>query len=271
MVIQHECLAGCIHQPGALATERFRQKKSRRVLHVEHGGMKLDELHVGHARSRAVRQSRAVSASDGGVGGLLIHLARATGRQQRRAGAHQSGLAALVDEADTCAAAAFDNGAGGQRVLQHLDLCSGSRPFPQHASDFPARRVAGMQHAPDAVRALRSQGRTAARVEIESRAPLEQLQRVPRPAFGEHADRVLVAETVTGGEGIARMERRRIIRTDGRRNAALGVFRVALAGIRLRDDDDVAGGSQFDGGAQAGDAAADDDVVAAKIHWCILL
>jgi hypothetical protein len=57
-----------------------------------------------------------------------------------------------------------------------------------------------------------------------------------------------------------------IVGADGGGDAALRVAGVAFAGLGLREDEDVAGARQLGGGAQRGDAAADDEEVRAKFH-----
>ena len=57
-----------IDEVRAFATERLRQQKSSLALHVEHGGMELHELHVGHASPGAIRERDAVTGRDFGIG-----------------------------------------------------------------------------------------------------------------------------------------------------------------------------------------------------------
>ena len=49
-------------------------------------------------------------------------------------------------------------------------------------------------------------------------------------------------------------------------DAALRVAGVALARLRFRQDQDVAGTRELRGGAERSDAAADDDEIRAKLH-----
>jgi 3-dehydroquinate synthase len=54
------------------------------------------------------------------------------------------------------------------------------------------------------------------------------------------------------------MERGRVVRPECRGDASLGIARVALVGLRLREDENVAA-AQFSGGTQGGNAAPDDE------------
>ncbi len=62
------------------------------------------------------------------------------------------------------------------------------------------------------------------------------------------------------------MQRRRIVRAHCRGNASLGVAGVALFGIGLGQEDDLANRRELHGSAQTGDAAADDEEVRAPRH-----
>ena len=103
-------------------------------------------------------------------------------------------------------------------------------------------------------------------VAIELRSPGDQLAHVARTVFDEHADRGFIAETVAGGDRVGRMQLRRIIGANGRRNAALGVAGIAFLGFCFCEDQNVTGAAQLRRRAQRGDAAADDEKVRVKVH-----
>ena len=94
----------------------------------------------------------------------------------------------------------------------------------------------------------------------------EQLVHVARAVVHEHVDRLRIAETIAGLERVARVELRRVVRTHRGGNTTLCVTGVAFSRIGLREDDDVAGLGERDGGTQTGDAAADDQEIAAYVH-----
>jgi hypothetical protein len=58
----------------------------------------------------------------------------------------------------------------------------------------------------------------------------------------------------------------RVVSADRGGDATLRVLGVALARIRFRDDDNLAGRRQLNRGAKTRDSAADDYDVAAYIH-----
>ena len=241
------------------------------MLHVEHGRVKLHELHVGDPCARAKCQRHAVTAGHLRVRRLAKHLTGAARREQRGARERASRLSLRVDELHAGAASISDNRRGGQRVFEHANARPCRRALPQHAANLAAGRVAGVQHTAHAVGAFGGERRPAVGIDVEASAPLDELERVARTFLGQHPHRSLIAQSVARHRGIAGVQGGRIVRTNRRGDAALRVFRIAFARIGLRDDHDIAGGRQLNRRAQARDAAADDDEVAAKIHDAMLL
>ena len=143
-------------------------------------------------------------------------------------------------------------------------VATDGRPLTRSQSARPISRpgrVAGVQHAPHAVRRFAPERRPSVRVAIEARAPVDQLAHVARAFLDEHVDGRLVAQSVAGADRVRRVQRGAVVVADRRRDAALRVAGVALARIGLGEDGDAPGGRQRDGRAQSGDAAADDEKV----------
>jgi hypothetical protein len=128
-----------------------------------------------------------------------------------------------------------------------------------------------VQDAADAVRPFASEGRPAVGLAIEGRAPLDQLRDVTWSLAHQQIDGDRVAQTVSRRDGVAGMELRRIVGSDGRRNPTLCVARVAFAWVGLGQDDDVASLRQRQRSAQASDAAANHEEIAAHVHRSMLL
>ena len=146
----------------------------------------------------------------------------------------------------------LDHCADRQRVLQHANRLLAARRRgtpPQHAPNFAAGCVARVKNSADRVRAFGREGRPPLLVEIEARAPFEQLARVARPFLDEHTNRALVAKTVARSQRVGRMQPRRIVGADRCRDSTLRVLGIALARIGFRDQDDVAGRRELDGRA----------------------
>src|SRR5262249_44037969 len=95
----------------------------------------------------------------------------------------------------------------------------------------------------------------------ERRAPLDELGDVPDAVRDQHANRVLVAEAIAGPNRVRRVQLEAVVRPDRGRDAALCGSGVALARISFGEDDDGPGRRQPDRGAQAGDAASDDEKI----------
>jgi hypothetical protein len=154
VVPRHEWPGGRVDELGALAAQRLGQEKSRSAVGIEHGRVKLDELHVRDAGARAKCQRHAVSCRYRRVGGLLEYLTGTARREQRRLAERPARLAARVDEPHAEAAPVVDDGADGERVLQDANAGARRRPLPQHAADLASRRISGVQYPAHGMRAL---------------------------------------------------------------------------------------------------------------------
>jgi hypothetical protein len=138
--------------------------------------------------------------------------------------------------------------------------------LPECAADLAAGRVAGVEDAADRVRRLASERGLAVLITIEGGTPLDELAYVSRPVRDEHVHGGLYAQAVASRDRVSTVQFRGIIGPDGGSDATLGVSGVALARVRLRQDDHGAGRCKRDGGAEAGDAAADDQEIATHRH-----
>ena len=266
MIAEHERLAAGVHEPRALAAERLREQKSRRVLrHRARSGEtgRTPCRRCGRRRDTPARRRRR-SPLPGSSS------PRTPGRPRRWRAASRARtrgrLAARVDEPHAQTSAVFDDGAHRKRVLQHADARDGGDALPEHASDLAPRGIRRVQHAAHAVRAFGCERRLAVGVAIEPRAPVDQLARIARPFVAEDANGALVAEAVARDHRVGGVQFGRIVFADRRGDAALRVLGVAFVRIGFRDDDDVAGRRQLNRRAEPRDSAADDYEVAAYIH-----
>ncbi len=89
MIIGHEALAESVAQVGALAAQGFGQEMAGRAGDVEHGRVKLHELHVAQLGAGAIGHGMAVGGGDRRVGRLAKELAGAAGRQHDGPRPHQ--------------------------------------------------------------------------------------------------------------------------------------------------------------------------------------
>ena len=114
--------AARIDELRAFSAQRFGQEKSRRLLHVEHRRMKLDELHVGDARAgtdtRARRRRRSPRPDSWSAANTwpAPPVASSVARAEARPCSPR-----LVDKAHADAAAVSRMALDGKRVLQHRD------------------------------------------------------------------------------------------------------------------------------------------------------
>ena len=150
--------------------------------------------------------------------------------------------------------------------MNRLDRRQTADALPEHAADFPARRVAGMQHTPHAVRRLAPERGPSACVALEARAPVEQLAHVHGPLLDEHADGLLVAQPVARANRVGRVQLGAVVLADRRGDAALRVSGVALVRIGLRQHGDAPGRRERDGRSQSRNSAADDQKIVSRMH-----
>ena len=146
------------------------------------------------------------------------------------------------------------------------DAGQSRRTFPQHPADFAAGRVVCVQDAAGAVRALDGQRGRAVRIAIEPGAPRHQFPDVLRTVFDEDLNGPFVAEPIPRRHRVGGVELGGIIGAHRGSDPALGVAGVALARLRFRQDQNVAGTRELGGGTERSDAAADDDEIRAKLH-----
>ena len=124
----------------------------------------------------------------------------------------------------------------------------------------------GVQHAARAVRALDRQRRIAVGVAVERGPPLHQLAHVAGTFADEHFHRPQVAQPVARCHGVGGMKRWRVARSNRGGDATLGVAGVALARLRLRQDQDRSGARKLHRRPKACYAAADDEEVCVQVR-----
>src|ERR1700749_3678742 len=106
---------------------------------------------------------------------------------------------------------------------------------------------------------------------VELRAPLDQLFDVAPPVFDKDFDRALVAQSRARGLCVLLVQHYLVVFGERDGDAALRVLRVRLLAPVLRKHRHAsARARQFYRGAQAGDAAADDDEVSFHFSLCFL-
>jgi hypothetical protein len=93
---------------------------------------------------------------------------------------------------------------------------------------------------------------------VEVRAPLDELGKAGGALRDESFSSGAVDEAVAGVQGVFKMERDVFIAFHGDGDSALGVVGVGLGEGFFGDDQDIAVGGEFDGGAKAGNASSHD-------------
>ena len=166
VVPRHEPLAGGQQQAPALAAHRFGNQEALGMRVEQAGRVKLDELHVLHAAAGPPGGCDAITGGGVGVGGVEVHLARATRGQNgvgRLEGEHLIGVVIQRIQTDAAVGPCRFGGAvelvGGDQVdqgvvLKQADVGAGLDPLNQGLLHGGAGGVGDMDDASRAVAAL---------------------------------------------------------------------------------------------------------------------
>jgi len=263
MIALHETLAGCIAKDGAFAAQGFREQKARCAGQKEGGGMELDEFDVADFSASTIGGTDAVAGGDIGIRGLAEDAPQSAGGQQNGAaadGGKASGL--FVENGGACSASLrVEEQIRHRAETVELDIGERGGLAVKCARDFAAGGIAvSMQDAAAAVRSLAGEQETRA-FAVELGSPGDQLFDPGGTFAGEHAHRRGVAEAVAGGDGVLLVEGNFVIVGEGDGDAALCVFGGGLVQAAFGDDQYTPGGGEFDGGAKAGDTAANNQKI----------
>ncbi len=121
MILGHEPVAVLVPQVGPFAAQGLGQEMPRRAGHVEHGRMKLHELHVAQLDPRAVGHRVAIGRGDWWIGRLAVKLPRAAGGQDNGPRPDQGEPAPLVPDQDASAASLMGEQIDRRAVLPDPD------------------------------------------------------------------------------------------------------------------------------------------------------
>jgi 3-dehydroquinate synthase len=264
MVSRHERFAAAVDETRAFTAQRFGDEKSRRAAPAERRRMKLDELEIRDARAGVIGERDAVAGGDRRIRGFAKHAAGAAGGEQRRPRVDLATDILGIEIRHADHTSVVDEHFGDERVIDDRDVRERADAVPQRASDFAAGCIACVQHAANGVRGLTPERGPAARIEIESRAPVDELAHVARTFLDEDAHRRFVAQAVAGARRVGCVQRRRVVVSNRGGNAALRVSGVALGRIGLGENEHASGGSEANRGAQPRNSAADDDEVVSQ-------
>jgi hypothetical protein len=118
----------------------------------------------------------------------------------------------------------------------------------------------GVEDARAAVGGFAGERELGARA-VEFGAPFDELGDVARAFFDQEGNRFGIAEAVAGVDGVLLVEADFVFVGEGNGDAALGVGGGGFGEVGFSEDQDAAGLAEFDGGADACDAGAYDEVV----------
>ena len=258
-----------VHQPRAFAAQRFRQQEPRLPGDPQRRRMKLDELEIGDRGAGAIRHGDAVAGRHRRIGRLADRPVRrrpSPAATAARAGHARRAVLVQDPRADARRRALDDAARRRARGLTSRRPAAPTRA-PQHASDLAAGGVAGVQHAPRAVRAFdrerRRCRRRRGRTPRPSRSARARSRGPPRRAPAPHARRTGRRRRQSCRRHAAPANRPGRPRRRCRPARSRCCPRAGSAFVRMRTSPAPA---ELDGRPQARDAAADDEEVGVKVH-----
>ncbi len=257
---RHEAGAIGQQQTPALATHRLGNQEVLGLRVVQAGRVELDELHVLHPAAGPPGGGDAVAGGGVGIGGVEVDLARAAGGQHRVRGAEGADLAAGLVQGVQAQAAV-----GRHQIDQHVPLEHGDARSARHLRQqrLLHRRAGGVgrvDDAPGAVPALAGQVQPAGflgEAHAQGLEPGNALGRVPDDEAGGGR----LGEPGTGHQGVGHMGFEAVVRGHHRGDAALGPAAGAFGQGLLGEQRHPARRREQQGGAEPGQAAADDEHV----------
>ncbi len=248
-----------VDQHRALAAQGLAGQGRRVEVDVDGGGVELDELGIGDLSPRQGRQRQALAADGDGIGGDGVEAAQAAGGEDGGRGGdlHQSAAHLGQHAAHTTFGVGQQGPSAG--LVTDLDLAAGDSEGADRLHDRPSGLVAlDPGHAGAAVGGFQALGEAAGGVAVEGRAEIGQAAHRLRAFAGQEFGPGGVDQAGARGDGVGRMQGRRIVLGQGRGHAALRPGgRTALQQRRGGQDQRLAGRAG-EGGREARKARPHD-------------
>jgi hypothetical protein len=244
-VLLHEALALGVVQVSAFAARALGDQKA---VALERGGVVLHHLHVHERRTRTVGERDAVASADEGVGGGVVDLAVATGRQDHCLGAEQLGLAVAHVARDHAGYLAVlvghESGVEPLLVAEHLVVLE--KLLVEHVEDRLAGDVRHVVGAGGRGAAEGAGAELALLVAVEGHAEVLEIEDLLGRGLAHDLDGVLVTQVVRALDGVERVRLPAVLGIQRRVDAALRRVGVRADWVDLGED--AHGGPRLGGG-----------------------
>ena len=260
MDVKHEAASGLIQHCGALAAHGLGDQRGAR--NGERRRMELVELEFGELDTSTQRRSRAITGRDKRISRVGVKLPGTAAGENHDVCSDHATVAVGVNDLDTA------DPALGTTVVDHQVAHEGvlvdvkgevSHGGNQRCLDcLPGGIPTGVDDASRGMRRLVPALEFPVD-EVEFHAERDQVANPTRTLHAQDIDHRRVAQPVACPHGICGMRLGAVIGEKCRRNATLGVFRVALAEIRFGHQHHVMLGAGTIGGDQSSNSGADDD------------
>ncbi len=263
----NEDVAVLVDHLGAQRADLLRHQRAVNLIRIgDAGGMILQRVLIQQLCAGTVAEHQSVRRRSVMVGGresLVMHAARAAGRQNHAFRADDEELQCLHVEQNRagCISLVILQNLDRGRELKNRDAAV-QHFVPQGPHDLGAGVVlAGVHSLPGRAAAVR-RDHVAVLVLVELAAEFVQPEDVLRRLGDELRDELLLRHEMAAAVSVEEMLLRRIVRLVGRLNAALRHHGVRVTGAELRRDQDLRPRLVgLDGRRAAGSASADDEHV----------
>ncbi|OPZ88583.1 MAG: hypothetical protein BWY73_01643 [candidate division TA06 bacterium ADurb.Bin417] len=203
MVMGHESFLAVVDQVGALPSHRFRDQETGRAGDVKNGGVKLNEFKVRQDRPGPVGGRHPVAGGNRRIGGLLVKLADAAGRQDGGGGPNnqQGAFLPFIKKSSDHVVA------GGKQVDQkvafpNLDLPGLEHPGGKGTDQFrPAAVSGGVNYPRGRVAALPGEGQLPS-LAVKGSAEFQEFGDAFRPLLHQEPGRRLRNQAGAGSNRI---------------------------------------------------------------------
>ena len=224
--------------------------------------MELHELHIHQQGSGPQGHRHAVARGIAWICGTRVDLARSTGRQDHGAGRQHGALSRhFVQDNGAATTPVHYRQVDGKPSIQPLNARLPGRIGHQRPHHFIAGGIASRtEDAAPAVCSFPGERKPFADF-VELRPPGDQFLNPFRSFFHQDSHGLATTEAVTGFQRIGEMAADVVFFAERHRDATLGIHGVAFQGMPFGQHQHTPGAAQFNGRAQPGDAASDDEKV----------
>src|SRR5271165_3688121 len=265
MVFRHEPVQLDVSQIGPLTAQRVRKQESRRLFCIEHGGMKLNELHVAYFHPGSEGHRHAVRRSGLGIRCVAIDLPHASRSQQNSRASYFFGQSLVTDQRDTAHALVLTTQLRAELELTDEDILTGMDLGVECAQDFSSGGIPrSAQNMAVAVRGFAFENQLGS-VAAELLAPCNYFLDPLRSLLHQSFYCVRTAQAIATNQGVLQVEDDLVFVAKRRADFSLRKLTAGIRGLFLRQHEHAARVREVDRGAQASNSGPNHNEI--SLGW----